>query len=76
MEEKEIKIQIFDNEKYFLYDTILTEKNIYDIFAKVEDPKSIVLAKQVTDNNEEYYEIIEEGEEFDYAMSIYHSNNN
>ena len=28
------------------------------------------------ENNEEYYEIIEEGEEFDYAMSIYHSNNN
>ena len=65
MEEKEIKIQIFDNEKYFLYDTILTEKNIYDIFAKVEDPKSIILAKQVMENNEEYYEIIEEGEEFD-----------
>lgn len=75
MEEQEIKVQIFNNEKYFLYDTITTEKNIYDIFAKIEDPKSIVLAKQVTDNNEEYYEIVE-GDEFDYAMSIYHSNNN
>lgn len=69
MDEKEVEVQEFNGKQYFLYDTVMTKDSIYDIFAAIENPKDIVVAKQTMRQEEIYYEIIEE-EERDEIISL------
>lgn len=75
MEEKEVEIQEFNGKDYFLYDSVMTKNNIYDIFAAIENPKEIVVAKQVMKQEEIYYEIVKE-EERDEIISLCQNKNN
>lgn len=71
MEEKQVQLQEFNGEDYFLYDTAMTNSKIYNVFAKVSNPKDLIIAKEIINNGEEYYEIVD-GSEYEKALSLFH----
>ena len=44
---------------------------LYNVFAKVSNPKDLIIAKEIINNGEEYYEIVD-GSEYEKALSLFH----
>ncbi len=74
MDKKEVEIQEFNGEEYFEHATFFVDAAMYTIFAQVKNPKVILLAKEVKQSNDSYYEIIT-GDEFDTIMNAYYEQN-
>ena len=55
-----VKVQIFDNKKYFIYDIIDFNNNKYHVFSNINKEDDILIAQLVKENNEYYYLIIED----------------
>lgn len=64
MENKEIEVEIqeFNGEDYFLYDKVEDNNSIYSIYSKVNNPEMIIVAKEVYENDEIYYDLITDEE--------------
>ena len=64
MEDKELEVEIqeFDGEDYFLYDKVEDNNESYSVYAKVNNPEIIIVAKEVYENDETYYELITDEE--------------
>lgn len=73
--EVEVNVQEFNGEEYFLYETVNDNETAYDIFAKLEDPKKILIAKQIEEKDGIYYEIVED-EEYLKVINIYNKKTN
>ncbi len=74
MEEKEVQVQVFNDGEYFIYDSINIKDDLYVIFAKVNNPEQILIVKEVTEDEDSYYEELTP-EESDYVMSQYYQQN-
>lgn len=64
MENKEIEVEIqeFNGEDYFLYNRVEDNNTSYNVYSKVNNPETIIVAKEVHDNEEIYYELITDEE--------------
>lgn len=71
MMEEEKEVQVFNDEDYFLYDSLKDNDIKYNYFAKVSDPNEILVA---IEENDEY--IILEEDEYNLAMKLYYERHN
>lgn len=64
MENKEIEVEIqkFNGEDYFLYDRVEDNNSSYSVYSKVNKPEKIVVAKEISENDQIYYELITDEE--------------
>lgn len=75
MDEKEVNVQEFNGEEYFLYDTLTTLDGTYSIFVSLVDQKSIIVAQEKVENKETIYEALEE-ENKDKIIALYQEKRN